>query len=102
VRAPGGAILLPVMADGAWRGISRSMLVHFAAAKRKVAWHLSRVAPRPGTGEQDVRKTALCIDRARSIHTLIPVPGPARNSLVGYCAEGRGGPDAETESSQGV
>ena len=34
---PCGAILLPVMAGGAWRGISLSMLVYFAAAKRKVA-----------------------------------------------------------------
>jgi hypothetical protein len=52
--------------------------------------------------KQDVLKTALCIDRARSIHKLIPVPGPAGNSPVGYRAEGRGGPGPETDSSQGV
>ena len=52
-----------------------SMLVHFAAAKRKGCR-----APFQGCAEagyrvkQDVLKTALCIDRARSIHKLIPVP----------------------------
>ena len=50
LRVPRGVILWPVMAGGAWRGITLSMLVYFAAAKRKVAWHLSRVALRPGTG----------------------------------------------------
>jgi len=31
------SFLWPVMAGGAWRGIAMSMLVHFAAATRKVA-----------------------------------------------------------------
>ena len=84
LRVPRGAILWPVMAGGAWRGIALSMLVHFAAAKRKVAWYLQGCAGRPFQGcaeagyraKQDVHKTALCIDRARSIHKLIPVPRP--------------------------
>jgi hypothetical protein len=50
----------------------------FCAAKRKVARRLSRVYAEAGyRAKQDVPKTALCIDRARSIHKLIPVPGPA-------------------------
>jgi hypothetical protein len=44
------------MAGGAGVEIALSMLVHFAAAKRKVAWHLSRVALRPGTG-----RSKMCI-----------------------------------------
>ena len=55
-RVSRGAILLPVMAGGAGVEIALSMLVHFAAAKRKVAWHLSRVALRPGTG-----RSKMCI-----------------------------------------
>jgi hypothetical protein len=55
-RVSRGAILLPVMAGGAAVEIALSMLVHFAAAKRKVAWHLSRVALRPGTG-----RSKMCI-----------------------------------------
>ena len=38
--------------------------------------------------KQDVHKTALCIDRARSMHKLIPVLRPGRKFPVGYCAEG--------------
>ena len=34
--------------------IALSMLVHFAAAKRKVARRLSRVALRPGTGRSKI------------------------------------------------
>ena len=41
LRTPRGAILLPVMADGAWREIVLFMLVHFAAAKSEVARLLS-------------------------------------------------------------
>jgi hypothetical protein len=37
LRVPCGAILWPVMAGGAWRGIALSMLVHFAAATGKMA-----------------------------------------------------------------
>jgi hypothetical protein len=33
--------------------------------------------------KQDVHKTALCIDRARSIHKLIPVPRPCREFPTG-------------------
>jgi hypothetical protein len=70
-----------VMAGGAWRGISLFMLVHFAAATRKVARRPFQSCAEAGyRAKQDVHKTALCIDRARSIHKLIPYPGPAGNS----------------------
>ena len=75
LRVPRGAILRPVMVGGAWRGISLSMLVHFAATTRKVARHPFQSCAEAGNrAKQDVLKTALCIDRARSIHKLIPVP----------------------------
>ena len=75
LRVPRGAILRPVMVGGAWRGISLSMLVHFAATTRKVARHPFQSCAEAGNrAKQDVHKTALCIDRARSIHKLIPVP----------------------------
>ena len=79
LRVPRGAILRPVMAGGAWRGIALSMLVHFAAATRKVARRPFQSCAEAGyRAKQDVHKTALCIDRARSIHKLIPVPRPCR------------------------
>ena len=65
---PRGAILLPMMADGAWRGISLSMLVHFAAAKSKVALHLSRVALRPGTGRSKMCLKQLYVLTVRGLY----------------------------------
>lgn len=69
-RVSRGAILLPVMAGGAGVEIALSMLVHFAAAKRKVAWHLSRVALRPGTG-----RSKMCIKQLY----VLTVRGPYIN-----------------------
>jgi hypothetical protein len=71
--APRSAILLPAMAGGAWRGNSAVYVGAFCANEKEGCQ-----APFQGPAEdgyqpqQDVRKTALCIDRARSIHKLIP------------------------------
>ena len=96
LRVPRGAILRPVMVGGAWRGISLSMLVHFAATTRKVARHPFQSCAEAGNrAKQDTPKSALCIDRARSIHTLIPrAQGPARNSQWTIAPNERGGPGA--------
>jgi hypothetical protein len=67
-RVPRGAILLPVMASGAWRGIALFMLVHFAAAKRKVARRLSRVALRTGTGRSKMCLKQLYVLTVRSLY----------------------------------
>jgi hypothetical protein len=101
--APRGAILLPVMAGGARHGNSAVYVGAFCGSEEEGCQ-----APFQGYAEagyrakQDVRKTALCIDRARSIHKLIPVPGPAGNSPVGYCAEGAVGLALNLESGQGA
>ncbi len=90
-RVSRGALLLPVMAGGARRGNSAVYVGAFCGSEEE-----SGLAPFQGCAEagyrakQDVHKTALCIDRARSIHKLIPVPRPCRKFPVGYCAEGRG------------
>jgi hypothetical protein len=68
LRVPRGAILLPVMAGGAWRGISMSMLVHFATAKRKVASRLSRVTLRPGTGRSKMCLKQLYVLTVRGLY----------------------------------
>src|SRR5271165_1319211 len=60
--------VVPVMAGGGWRGIALSMLVHFAAAKRKVAWHLSRVALRPGTGRSKMCLKQLYVLTVRGLY----------------------------------
>ena len=79
LRVPRGAILWPVMAGGAWRGIATVYVGAFCGSDEE-----SGLAPFQGCAEagnrakQDVHKTALCIDRARSIHKLIPVPRPCR------------------------
>jgi hypothetical protein len=76
---PRGAILLPVMAGGAWRGNNAVYVGAFCGSEEEGCQ-----APFQGYAEagyrakQDVHKTALCIDRARSIHKLIPVPRPCR------------------------
>ena len=79
-RVPRGAILLPVMAGGAWRRIALSMLVHFAAATRKVARRLSRVALRPGTGRLVNARIQLiaysgAADRRRLLHIVYRLSG---------------------------
>ena len=73
--APRSAILLPAMAGGAWRGNSAVYVGAFCGNEEE-----GFRAPFQGPAEdgyrpkQDMRKPALCIDRARSIHKLIPVP----------------------------
>ena len=88
-RVSRGVILLPVMAGGARRGNSAVYVGAFCGSEEE-----SGLAPFQGCAEagygakQDVHKTALCIDRARSIHKLIPVLRPGRKFPVGYRAEG--------------
>ena len=81
------------------RILTRAAWCHFIAGdgRRCLAWNIAVYvgafcgseeegcqAPFQGCAEagyrakQDVHKTALCIDRARSIHKLIPVPRPCR------------------------
>jgi len=74
LRAPRGAILLPAIANGAWREIALFMLAHFAAAKWKVARRLFQGAAEDGyRPKQDTRKPDICMDRARSIHTIAAI-----------------------------
>ena len=76
-RVPRGAILRPVMTGGAWREIALFMLVHFAAAKRKVARRLSRVALRPGTGRSKIRVNPTYVWTGRGPHIqLLLYSGP--------------------------
>jgi hypothetical protein len=93
--------LLPVMAGGTRRGNSAVYVGTFCGSEEEGCQ-----APFQGYAEtgyrakQDVRKTALCIDRARSIHKLIPVPRTRQKSPVRYCAERRRGPGAKLKAAR--
>ena len=77
LRVPRGAILLPVMAGGAWRGMTLSMLAYFAAATRKAALRPFQGCAEAGyRAEQDMHKPGICTDRARSVHKLAKRPVP--------------------------
>ena len=78
-RVPRGAILLPVMAGGAWRGNSAVYVGAFCGSEEEgCRTPFQGYAEAGYRAKQDMHKTALCIDRARSIHKLIPVPRPCR------------------------
>ena len=98
LRVPRGAILLPVMAGGAWRGNSAVYVGAFCGSEEEGCQ-----APFQGCAEagyrakQDMRKPDLCIDRARSIHKLIPVPRTCRKFPGGKLRRRVRGPFAELE-----
>ncbi len=77
LRVPRGAILLPVMAGSAQRRNSAVYVGAFCGSEEGGCWTPFQGYAEAGyRAQQDVHKTALCIDRARSIHKLIPVTRP--------------------------
>ena len=74
LRVPRGAILLPVMAGGAWRGNSAVYVGAFCGSEEEGCQ-----APFQGCAEagyrakQDTRKPDICMDRARSPHTIAAI-----------------------------
>jgi hypothetical protein len=74
-RLPCAAFLCAVALSGAECGITLFMVAHFAAATNANGFaYFQGYAEAGNRAKQDVFKTALCIDRARPIHKLIPVP----------------------------
>jgi hypothetical protein len=102
-RLPHAAFLCAVMANDAQRGIALSMVVHFAAATNANGFACFQGCAETGNrAKQDVLKTALCIDRARSIHKLIPVPRPCRKFPSGILRRRARQAGAELKAARGV
>jgi hypothetical protein len=83
VRVPHGAILLPVMAESAGVIMLRFMLVHFSAAKGKVARRLSRVPLRTGTGRLVNARICLMRIRGSSQPTVTGCAAPTMSLCAG-------------------